>query len=66
MTRSNRIAPESLKSKVMSAEDAASLIHNGAVVGDEWFHRLGLPQGNSARTGRTDRAATMRRGNPFG
>lgn len=44
MTRTNRLAPAALKSKIMSADDAASLIHNGAVVGMSGFTGSGYPK----------------------
>lgn len=44
MLRSNRAAPVSLKSKIMSAQDAASLIHNGATVGMSGFTGSGYPK----------------------
>lgn len=44
MTRPTRLAPASLKSKVMSADAAAALIHNGAVVGMSGFTGSGYPK----------------------
>ncbi|WP_198144885.1 acetyl-CoA hydrolase/transferase family protein [Pseudorhodobacter aquimaris] len=44
MSRSSRISPQSLKSKIMGAEDAASLIDNGAVVGMSGFTGSGYPK----------------------
>ncbi|SNT73823.1 succinyl-CoA:acetate CoA-transferase [Paracoccus seriniphilus] len=44
MTRSNRISPTSLRSRIMSADDAASLIHDGAVVGMSGFTGSGYPK----------------------
>ena len=44
MTKSSRIAPDALKSRIMGAEEAASLIHDGAVVGMSGFTGSGYPK----------------------
>ncbi len=44
LTRTNRTAPASLKSKIMSADAAASLIHNGAILGMSGFTGSGYPK----------------------
>ncbi|WP_376870312.1 acetyl-CoA hydrolase/transferase family protein [Albirhodobacter sp. R86504] len=44
MTRTIRTAPASLKSKIMSADAAASLIHNGATLGMSGFTGSGYPK----------------------
>jgi len=44
LTQPSRIAPQSLHSKIMSAEDAASLVHNGAAVGMSGFTGSGYPK----------------------
>ncbi|ATG49888.1 acetyl-CoA hydrolase/transferase family protein [Celeribacter ethanolicus] len=44
MTTARRPVPQSLQSKIMSAEDAASLVENGATVGMSGFTGSGYPK----------------------